>query len=90
MEIQANSYNIERFLFTDSLINGGIKPLTGLINELIRRTEAQRMPSVKWQGQFIARPAREMGRDVYTDLRRAGCDFVSIGVESGSEKVGIT
>lgn len=87
MRIQNTRYGSKRFLFTDSLINGSLKQLKDLCNTLIMYYEQGLMSKVKWQGQFIARSANQMPEDMYKLLSDAGCFFVSIGVESGSEKV---
>lgn len=87
MRIQNNRYGSRRFLFTDSLINGSVSQLKELCNNLIEFRDQGKMGSVLWQGQFIARPEQQMQKSVYALMKDAGCFFVSIGVESGSEKV---
>lgn len=87
MMIQNTKYGSRRFLFTDSLINGSVKQLKDLCTTLIRYRQEGKMEKVLWQGQFIARPEAHMGDDIYKLMKDAGCFFVSIGVESGSELV---
>lgn len=87
MMIQNNKHGTKKFLFTDSLINGSIKQLKDLCTTLIEYKKQGKINSVKWQGQFIARPENQMGEDLYALMKEAGCFFVSIGIESGSEKV---
>ncbi len=87
MKTQNNKYGTKKFLFTDSLLNGSVKQLQDLCNNLIRYKENGEMTDVLWQGQFIARPENQMNESNYELMKRAGCFFVSIGVESGSEKV---
>ncbi len=84
---QNRRYGSKRFLFTDSLLNGSVKQLEELCTTLIRYREQGLISEVLWQGQFIARPEGHMHERVYELMRKAGCFFVSIGVESGSEKV---
>lgn len=84
---QNNRIQSRRFLFTDSLINGSVKQLSELCNVLIDYRDRGLMKPVIWQGQFIARPKSQMPEEVYAKMRDAGCFFVSIGIESGSEKV---
>ncbi len=84
---QNSRFGSKRFLFTDSLINGSVRQLKDLSSTLIKYRESGKMGPVKWQGQFIARPERHMKDDVYKLMKEAGCFFVSIGVESGSESV---
>lgn len=87
MMLQSNQYGTKKFLFTDSLINGSLKQLKDLCTTLIEYKNQGKMNPVKWQGQFIARPENQMGEDLYKLMKEAGCFFVSIGIESGSEKV---
>jgi hypothetical protein len=84
---QNNKYGSKRFLFTDSLLNGSVSQLKELCQTLIEYRKAGKMGPVRWQGQFIARPKQHMSAEVYQLMKEAGCFFVSIGVESGSEKV---
>jgi radical SAM superfamily enzyme YgiQ (UPF0313 family) len=84
---QSNKYGIRKFIFTDSLINGSVKQLESLCRTLIQYYKSGQMKPVLWQGQFIARPEKHMNEESYKLLREAGCFFVSIGVESGSEIV---
>lgn len=87
MQIQNNKYGSKKFLFTDSLINGSVKQLKDLCNTIVQHVEDQKMNLVEWQGQFIARSESQMGEDVYQLMSKAGLNFVSIGIESGSEKI---
>ncbi len=87
MRQQNQRYGSQRFLFTDSLLNGSVRQLKELCETLIHYREQGLMEKVKWQGQFIARPEKHMKEEVYALMKEAGCFFVSIGVESGSEKV---
>lgn len=87
MKEQNVKHGSKRFLFTDSLINGSVRQLRDLCQTLIRYKEENLMGEVFWQGQFIARAEKLMPADTYDLMEKAGCNFVSIGVESGSEKV---
>ena len=84
---QNQKYGSKRFLFTDSLLNGSVKQLKDICTTLIKYKDESLMKPVRWQGQFIARPEHQMGEEVYALMAEAGLRFVSIGIESGSEKV---
>jgi radical SAM superfamily enzyme YgiQ (UPF0313 family) len=76
-------YGAKYFSFTDSLMNGGLKPYA-VMNEIL----AERLPdTVKYDGQIICRSQRDMPERYFECMSRAGCHFVSIGMESGSEQV---
>jgi anaerobic magnesium-protoporphyrin IX monomethyl ester cyclase len=80
-------YGSKRFLFTDSLINGSVRQLRELCDTLITFKNLGTLGDIKWQGQFIARPENNMPDEIYAMMKEAGCWFVSIGIESGSEKI---
>jgi radical SAM superfamily enzyme YgiQ (UPF0313 family) len=84
---QNQKYSSTQFLFTDSLLNGSVKQLKDLCTTLIEYRNQDKIQPVRWQGQFIARSEHQMGEEVYQLMSEAGLKFVSIGVESGSEKV---
>lgn len=87
MQVQNAAYGSRRFLFTDSLLNGSVKQLKDICTTLIDYRDKGMMKPVLWQGQFIARPQHQMDEEAYALMAEAGLQFVSIGVESGSEKV---
>lgn len=76
-------YGIKNFAFTDSLINGGLKPFREM-NTIL----SDRLPeTVRYSGQFICRSQKDMPEKDFYLMRRGGCNRVSIGIESGSEQV---
>ena len=42
---------------------------------------------VKWNGQFIIRPAKTFSEKDFDNLANSGCSGLSVGIESGSESV---
>lgn len=78
-----SKYNAIFFSFTDSLLNGGLKPFNEL-NEIL----SQKLPNIiKYEGQFICRSEKDMPEKYFANMARAGCYNVNIGLESGSEAV---
>lgn len=76
-------YHVKNFWFTDSLINGGLKPFREM-NTIL----ADKLPNtIKYQGQFICRNEKEMPESDFELMRMGGCKQVYIGIESGSEQV---
>lgn len=76
-------YNASYFSFTDNLINGGMKifhQINTILSEQIPNT-------IRYEGQMICRSKRDMPEKHYQAMAQAGCDSVSIGIESGSETV---
>ncbi|MBN2482654.1 MAG: radical SAM protein [Candidatus Omnitrophica bacterium] len=72
--------HVTYFHFNDSLINGDVIMLGKLIALLIRSR-----PPVSWGGQMMIR--REMDYPFLKKAYQAGLRSVSLGLESGSEKV---
>lgn len=68
------------FTFHDSLINGDLKILRALCEEIIARSL-----SIRWEAQLAIRP--DMGEDLICLMKEAGCFNFFIGLESGSARV---
>ena len=78
-----HQYNAQFFSFTDSLMNGGLKPYYEM-NKIL----AEQLPrTIKYDGQIICRSQRDMPEKYFSAMSAAGCSSVSIGIESGSEQV---
>lgn len=76
-------YKIKNFVFTDSLINGGLKPFREM-NEVLNNV----LPNtIRYDGQFICRNSTSMPPSDFKLMKNGGCKSVSIGIESGSENV---
>jgi len=76
-------HSVKFFSFTDSLMNGGLKPFYEM-NQVL----ANDLPRViNYEGQFICRSERDMPERYFKSMYEAGCTNVSIGIESGSESV---
>ncbi len=73
-----------RFYFCDLLVNGNLEQLKTLA-ELIVRSQYPRRYNLVWSGQAIAR--REMDIKYLKVLRDSGCEGITYGVESMSDKV---
>jgi anaerobic magnesium-protoporphyrin IX monomethyl ester cyclase len=76
-------YGIKNFSFTDSLINGGMRPFREM-NKVLSR-ELPR--TINYNGQFICRGPTSMFSLDFLEMAEAGCSLVNIGIESGSERV---
>lgn len=77
------TYGATVFSFTDSLMNGGMKPFYEM-----NKTLSSKLPStVKYDGQMICRGKKDMPEFHFEQMQQAGCYAVTIGIESGSERV---
>ena len=83
---QYEQHNVQRFHFTDSLINGNQKnfrKLAEILSEYRTRTGAD----FTITGQYICRSAEFESQEYYNLLSSAGFKILEIGIESGSEAV---
>jgi len=48
---------------------------------------AENSIKVKWNGQFIIRPAKTFSEKDFDNLANSGCSGLSVGIEAGSESV---
>jgi len=72
---------------TDPLINGNIVELRKMAKYLISYYVKNGIRTFSWFGQFSCRSRRQMNENDYVLCRKAGLSSVSIGIESGSEKI---
>jgi len=82
---QYNKHNINRFEFTDSLINGSMKSYVDFITTLAEYNKHNN--PLSWGGQFIIRPKRQMPEDIWKLTAESGSRKLVIGIESGSERI---
>jgi radical SAM superfamily enzyme YgiQ (UPF0313 family) len=73
---------VDKFRFTDSLLNGNLKVLRELCEQLITFPK-----KLLWHGQYICRDKSQQNPEFYDLMKSAGLDLISIGIESGSEQV---
>lgn len=71
---------IEELIFNDSLLNGNMRVLNGICDLLI-----ENKVDIKWGGQAVIRD--EMTASFLKKMRKAGCYYLSYGVESGSDDI---
>ena len=88
-EIQNQAkHGIMHFLFTDSLLNGNSQQLIELCTSIINQKNIGTIPQeVSLEGQFAVRSEYNMPEEIYALMSEAGMNFVSLGIESGSESV---
>jgi len=80
-------YGVNKFQFTDSLINGGLKPLEEFCTIIADHNETNPESKIKWTGQYVCRESRFMPERLYDLMSRSGAEGLTIGAESGSDHV---
>lgn len=79
-------YNIYKFEFTDSLVNGNLKEFMEMIS-ILADYNSQCENKVTWYGQYICRPQNQIPTGMYTLIKQSGALHLIIGAESGSDAV---
>ena len=80
VEFQTKTYNVKTIWFIDSLVNGNLKELRSFARGVVERNL-----DIRWMG--YARCDGRMNLEYFRDLKNSGCEHLSFGVESGSQKV---
>ena len=83
----SQSLGIKKFQFTDSLVNGGLKPFVKFLEILADYNLKNPDKKIKWNGQYICRPSSQMPNGIYKLMSDAGAEGLTIGAESGSNNV---
>jgi anaerobic magnesium-protoporphyrin IX monomethyl ester cyclase len=76
------------FTIVDSLINGSLKSFSDFNNEMIKLK--QQFPSLKdfsYNGMFIVRDKKSHPESFFETMKKAGCESLAIGVETGSDRL---
>jgi len=71
---------VDYFYFIGSLLNGDIKALSDFCDLVIINGL-----KIRWLGQAVIR--REMTKELLQKIKKAGCQWLGYGIESGSQKV---
>lgn len=87
MITQFERHGITDFFFTDSLINGSMKMLNALCDELIEYKRQHPDANFKWKGQYIFRPQALVKEQHIKKMVDAGVDYLIVGLETGSDRV---
>jgi len=82
----SKKYNIYKFEFTDSLVNGSQKDFVEFITALAKYNQEADKP-LTWYGQYICRPQQQIPKDMYRLMKQSGAVHLIIGAESGSDAV---
>lgn len=77
---------INRFYFTDSLINGSLKSFRDMCEHLAHYNTTHQA-GFSWSSQFIFRPKKHVPPQDFEVMKQAGADIMYVGVETGSDKV---
>jgi hypothetical protein len=82
----SQTYNVHKFEFTDSLVNGSLKDFEQFVTVLADYNRDAKNP-VSWYGQYICRPQNQVPTRLYSLMKQSGACNLIIGAESGSDAV---
>jgi len=83
------TYGAKTLYLTDSLVNGSMKSFMEFITVLAEKRTKKNYTDMQWTGQYITRPAHQIphDRDYYALMAASGAVGLSVGAESGSNRV---
>lgn len=81
-----NKHGVKKFYLTDSLVNGSMKAFMDFIKSVAMWNE-HADEKLTWVGQYITRPKQQIPPDYYKLLKQSGAEGLTIGIESGSDRV---
>ena len=80
-------YGFKKFIFTDSLVNGGLKPLEEFCTIIAEHNKNNPNNLIRWTGQYVCRESKFMPERLYELMAKSGAEGLTVGAESGSEHV---
>lgn len=80
-------YGVKKFFLTDSLVNGSQSAFTEFVAELSAAKAAENISDITWHGQYITRPISQVKQEIYRNMEISGAEGLTIGVETGSDRV---
>jgi Radical SAM superfamily len=83
----AEKFNFRKFQFTDSLVNGGLKPFREFLEIIGEYNQKNPLRRIRWNGQYICRPEEQMPTELYKLMAESGAEGLTIGAESFSNHV---
>jgi hypothetical protein len=81
------STGVQKFVFSDSLINGSIREFRKFNKRLIELKQSHADFDPRYVGQFICRPRNQIKDLDYQEMAAAGCEVLVVGIESFSNRI---
>lgn len=83
------TYGAKTIYFTDSLVNGSLSAFIDYVETLANLKAKKGYNDLRWTGQYIVRRAHQIPdpENYYDMLNQSGAEGLTIGIESGSNKV---
>jgi hypothetical protein len=81
------STGVNKFEFSDSLINGSISNFRSMNRRLIELRNQDSTFKPQYKGQFICRPIGQLKSTDYEEMKLAGAETLIVGIEHFSENI---
>ncbi len=83
------TYGAKTMYLTDSLTNGSMKSFLEFTTTLAELKAKKNYTDLEWTGQYITRPAHQIphAKDYYPLMAASGARGITVGAESGSDRV---
>lgn len=83
----SQKYNVFKFYFTDSLVNGSLPVFKTWVKKLAEYNIANPGKAIRWHGNYICRKNNSTSDHEYQLIKQSGAHGLTIGAESGSNSV---
>jgi len=87
MEFLHKKYKINKFIFTDNMVNGVPDELEAFCKEIITLKKQDQSINISWKGHFSYHSKKLMKDNFFVLLKQSGLSEFIFGVESGSERI---
>lgn len=84
MIMNYEKYGVHNFFFADSLLNGNLKEFKIFLDKLSSSSYTHKF---RWGGYAIIRPKKSHPAELFDQIQSAGGHFMSIGVETGVDRI---
>lgn len=83
----SQKYSVYKFHLTDSLVNGSLPAFKKFISRLAEYNKNNTENNITWHGNYICRTNNTMTDEDFKILKMSGATGLTIGAESGSNRV---
>ena len=87
LQQQMIDLNLKGYHFADALINGSMKQFNDMTSNVLKFIDQKRIEQPRLGGHFIIRPKHQMPPEAFETAAKAGLSLISVGIETGSDKL---
>lgn len=83
---KSKKHGVQKFHFTDSLVNGSMKEFR-LLCDALAKYRIDKKKEITWTGQFIFRPNQQHTKEDWELIAKSGASVLEVGLESASDEI---